>query len=261
MQDSTPAIEGKDVMTKVFGRPWIISLLLCVAVLCGSAYAAAAAGREVLVLGGTGKLGAEIVKALVTDGDHVTVFARAESDRSRLKGLPVEYAIGDLLNEAEIGAALRAKKFNAVISAVRVETGDIHFYEKIMRPLTAQAQAAGVAQIIHHSAVGAGSNAEKFTTLGWEKVPGLLDRLRDQGVGEDIVRASGIPYTIIRNTRLYPDGTPSTGKAELTQVDSVITPMTRADLALFTLHCLGNPACLGKTYHVRDPSLAWPPPK
>jgi uncharacterized protein YbjT (DUF2867 family) len=239
----------------------ITGFLLCMAALWGTAAAAERAGREVLVLGGTGKLGAEIVKLLVADGDQVTVFARADSDRGRLTGMPVDYATGDLMNEADIGAALHERKYDAVIVAVRVETGDIHFYEKFLKPLTANARATGVAQLIHNGAVGAGSNAAKFTTLGWEKVPGLLDRLRDQGVGEDIVRASGVPYTIIRNTRLYPDGTPSTGKAELTEDDSVISPMTRADLALFTLHCLGNSACLGKTYHVRDPSLSWPPPK
>jgi hypothetical protein len=36
--------------------------------------------------------------------------------------------------------------------------------------------------------------------------------------------------------------------------------MTRADLAIFTLRCLANPDCYGKVYHVRDESLAWPPP-
>ena len=59
----------------------------------------------------------------------------------------------------------------------------------------------------------------------------------------------------------YPDGTPATGKAELTRDDAVIGPMTRADLAVLTGQCLAKPDCLGKTFHVRDPSLAWPPPK
>jgi uncharacterized protein YbjT (DUF2867 family) len=90
-------------------------------------------------------------------------------------------------------------------------------------------------------------------------VPGLLDRLRDQGVGESLIAGSGVPYTIIRNTRLYPSATPATGKAELTTDQTVILPMTRADLARLTLQCLGNADCLNKTYHVRDTSLRWPP--
>lgn len=233
-------------------------LFLCMA---GPAAAAPPAPREVLVLGGTGQLGAEIVRRLVDRGDRVTVFTRPGSDRARLAGLPVRYAEGDLLKDTDVAAVFEGARFQYVIVAVRVEDRDPHFYEKFLPGLTAQAKAAGVAQIIHHGAVGAGRNAEKFPNLGWEKVPGLLDRLKDQGVGEDIVRGSGVPWTIIRNTRLYPDGTPPTGKAELTADDSVIGPMTRADLAVLTLSCLGNPECLGKTWHVRDPSLVWPPPR
>ena len=219
---------------------------------------APAKAREVLVLGGTGQLGAQIVRALLQQGEHITVLARANSDRTRLKDLSVDYLTGDLLSDADVGRAMRAKKFSVVINAVRVEDGDIHFYEKILRPITVHAKATGVSQIIHHGAVGAGANAAKFATLGWDRIPGMLDRLRDQGVGEDLLRASGVPYTIIRNSRLYPDDTPATGKAELTVDDTVLTPMTRADLARLTVQCLGNKTCFGKTYHVRDVSLAWP---
>jgi uncharacterized protein YbjT (DUF2867 family) len=220
------------------------------------------APREVLVLGGTGQLGAEVIRQIVAaGGNRITVFAREGSDRSRLDGLPLSYVVGDLTREADVAAALRGRRFDVIVNAVRVEDGDIHFYEKILTPLARVARETGVGQIIHHGAVGAGANAAKFTTLGWERVPGLLDRLKDQGIGEQRLRDSGVPFTIIRNARIYPDGTPSTGKAELTEDDSVLTPMTRADLALFTLRCLGNTACHGKTYHVRDASLAWPPPK
>jgi uncharacterized protein YbjT (DUF2867 family) len=215
----------------------------------------------VLVLGGTGQLGAQIVRLLVREGADVTVFARADSDRGRLQGLPVSYVTGDLLDDAAVAAALSQRKYRFVVNAVRVETGDVHFYEKVLTSLTRHARASGVEQIIHHGAVGAGANAAKFTHLGWDRVPGLLDRLKDQGVGEELLRTSGVAYTIIRNSRLWPDGTPSTGKAELVEDDSVLTPMTRADLAIFTARCLGNRSCYGKIYHVKDDSLGWPPPR
>lgn len=222
---------------------------------------AAPTPREVLVFGGTGALGAEIVRRLLARGERVTVFTRPGSDRSRLDGLSVAFVVGDLMNPADIELAFRGRRVDAVITAVRVEDGDVRFYEKFMPPLTASARAAGVAQFVHSGAVGAGANAAKFQGLGWEKVPGLLDRLKDQGVGEDILRASGLRYTIIRNTRLWPDGTPPTGKATLTEDDGYIGPMTRADLATLTVYCLGNLECYGKTFHVSDASLAWPPPR
>ena len=216
--------------------------------------------REVLVLGGAGQLGAEIVRQLVARGERVTVLVRPQTERSRLASLPVQYVTGDALDPVQMAAVFHSRHFSVVVSALRVENGDVHFYEKMMTVLVAQAKAAGVSQIIHHSAVGAGANAANFSSLGWERVPGLLDRLRDQGVGEAILKASHVPFTIIRNTRLYPDGTPATGNATLTTDDTVILPMTRADLARLTLQCLGNAACDNQTYHVRDTSLAWPPP-
>jgi uncharacterized protein YbjT (DUF2867 family) len=222
--------------------------------------AAPPAPRSVLVFGGTGQLGAQVVRRFVAAGDRVTVFARPGADRARLQGLAVGYVTGDLLDAAEVAAALRATRPAIVVNAVRVEDGDVHFYEKIMRPMVAYSKETGVRQLIHHGAVGAGDNAAKFPTLGWDKVPGLLERLADQGVGERLLRDSGVPYTIIRNARIYPDETPATGRAELTEDDTVISPMTRADLAELTLRCARDPLCLGKTYHVRDASLAWPPP-
>ncbi len=219
----------------------------------------AVGAREVLVFGGTGQLGAQVVRQLLAAGHRVTVFARATADRSRLQGLELDYVTGDLLDPGDVAAAFRSRRFAVVVNAVRVEDDDLHFYEKIMRPIAAQAKATRVAQVIHHGAVGAGSNAAKFTTLGWDRVPGLLPRLADQGVGEGLLRGSGVPYTIIRNARLYPDEHPATGAAELTEDDTVLTPMTRADLAVLTVRCVANPACYGKTYHVKDASLRWPP--
>lgn len=217
--------------------------------------------RAVLLLGGAGQLGAEIARRLVDRGDRVFVFTRPGSDRSLVAGLPVAFVEGDLMEPDTIAAAFRERRYDVVISAVRVEDGDTRFYEKFLAPLTREMKAAGVAHYLHSGAVGAGRNAEKFQSLGWEKVPGLLDRLQDQGTGEDLIRASGVPYTIIRNTRLWPGGTPATGKAVLTEDDSVISPMTRGDVAALTVGCIGIPACLGKTFHVQDDSLAWPPPK
>lgn len=223
--------------------------------------AAAPTPQEVLVLGGTGLLGADIVRALADAGARVTVFARPTSDRKALEGLPVGFVTGDLRVPADIDAALAARRYDAVVVAVRVEDGDPRFYATVMPPLARAARAHGVKQVIHHGAVGAGDNAAKFVRLGWERVPGLLERLRDQGDGEAALRASGVPFTIIRNARVYPPGTPATGAAVLTEDDTVLTPVTRADLARLTLRCLGAADCLGRTFHVSDPTLAWPPPR
>jgi len=222
--------------------------------------------KTVLVLGGTGQLGRAIVGELRKTSARITIFTREHSDRTGFAPIspthrPIEWVTGDLLNTADVDRVFAVMTFDVVINAVRVEDGDIHFYEKIMAPLAYNASKGGTRLFIHHGAVGAGSNIEKFRTLGWERVPGIFDRLKDQGIGEELLRTSGVPYVIIRNARLYPSTHAATGKAVLTEDDSVLTPMTRADLARLTLACIDNPTCINKTFHVSDPSLAWPPSK
>jgi uncharacterized protein YbjT (DUF2867 family) len=240
-------------------RRVVLAVAAVLGVMAGPAWAQGKGA--VLVLGGTGQLGAEVVKILAAKGEPVTVLARPDSKRDLLAGLKVDYAVGDLMNAAEVAAAVKAKPVRAIISTVRVEDGDVHFYEKMFTNLLPAAKAAGVTQFIHHSAVGAGDNAKNFTDQGWDSRPDMMKRLADQGTGEELLRRSGITFTIIRNSRIWPANTPATGKAVLTEDQTVISPMTRADLAQLTVSCLDNPACAGKVYHVKDDSLTWPPPR
>lgn len=244
-------------------RRWLAIFLLglCGCVASGLSGTAERSSPRVLVLGGTGQLGVLVTRELLAAGARVVVFVRPSSDRSVLAGLPVEFVTGDLLVADDVAHALRGQRFDVVVSAVRVEDGDPNFYSKMMPHLLVAARASGVRQFIHHGAVGAGANVQKFTGLGWERVPGIFERLKDQGEGERLLRESGLHYTIIRNARLYPAEQPATGVARLTEDDTVLTPMTRADLARLTRECLLAAACRDKTYHVRDDSLAWPPPR
>ena len=61
-----------------------------------------------LVTGATGFVGSAVARALIRAGWQVRALARSGSDRRNLRQLPVEIAIGDLLDEASIREALRA---------------------------------------------------------------------------------------------------------------------------------------------------------
>jgi dihydroflavonol-4-reductase len=61
-----------------------------------------------LVTGGTGFIGANVVRALFRAGDDVRVVARPDSDLSNLRGLPVEIVHGDLRDPASLRAAARS---------------------------------------------------------------------------------------------------------------------------------------------------------
>ncbi len=214
----------------------------------------------VLVFGGTGQLGARIVKLLLDADEPVTVFVRPASNRSRLEGLDLAYAVGDMLNEPDVAAAFEGGNYRAVINAVRAPITDMPFYDITSGHVAKHAKAQGVKQIIHHGAVGAGENMALHPDVPWERVPGLKRRMEDHATAERNFLRSGIPTTIIRNSRVWPDETPASGNAQLTEDQSVLTPITRADLAAMTMQCLDNPECFNKIYHARDDTLTWPPP-
>src|SRR5205085_11054526 len=61
---------------------------------------------DVLVTGGTGFIGANIVRELVAAGAGVRVLARPGGDRRALDGLKVEIAEGDLTDAASLRRAV-----------------------------------------------------------------------------------------------------------------------------------------------------------
>lgn len=237
-----------------------ISKTVFAATLAGMLTIAPAAAEGILLLGGTGQLGARVAKLLVADGESVTVLVRETSDRSALDGVDVEFVVGDLMDETSVNAAFKGHSYRAVINTVRAPTQLAEFYLKSSTYIANAAKAAGVEQIIHHGAVGAGSNRLLHPAVPWTRVPGLEARMLDHGTAEEVFFSSGIPTTVIRNSRVWPDDTPPSGNAVMTEDRSVLTPITRADLARFTMECLDNAECYGKVYHNKDESLTWPPP-
>jgi uncharacterized protein YbjT (DUF2867 family) len=207
------------------------------------------ANDEALVFGGTGRLGAPIVQLLVDAGYPVTVFARPTSNRERLTGLDVRYVTGDLMDAASIVAAIDGQAFAYVIDASARGASRDPFYDTAMRNILNALTVDEVRQFVLHGSVGAGDNMQKFPDVGFERMRGVMIA---KGEAEALLRASGIPYTIIRNGFVRPDGTPATGTASLTEDDSELDAVTRLDLAALTMQCLNNEACMNKTFHAVD---------
>lgn len=61
---------------------------------------------RVLVTGGTGFVGSQLVRALVERGDAVRVLRRVRSSLATLEDLPVEHRVGDILDADAVQAAV-----------------------------------------------------------------------------------------------------------------------------------------------------------
>ncbi len=64
-----------------------------------------------LVTGGTGFVGAAIIRVLLTEGFRVRALARASSDLSNLEGLKVDVVRGDLLDGDSLRSAVRGCRY------------------------------------------------------------------------------------------------------------------------------------------------------
>ena len=208
--------------------------------------------NDVLVFGGTGRLGAPIVRLLVDAGYPVTVFARSTSDRSRLAGLDVRYIIGDLMDAGSVVQAVSGKHFRFVIDATSRGASHNSFYDTAMQNMLEAVAVSDVHQFILHGSVGAGDNMKNFPNFGFER---MRDLMLAKGEAETLLRSSGLGYTIIRNGMVQRDGTPATGTARLTEDDRVLGSVTRLDLAALTLQCLDNQQCMNKIFHAVDDSF------
>ncbi|MCB2106412.1 MAG: NAD(P)H-binding protein [Rhodobacteraceae bacterium] len=231
---------------------------LCAALVFGlqhvsvNAWARAPMDGDVLVFGGTGKLGAEVAKALIAGGHGVTVFARPTSDHARLDGLDIAYVEGDVLNESDVNAAFAAAKFKAAVDALARGRSGPEFYDISEKNISTAAAATGVSQVILHSSVGAGDSQAVYPKERWEA---MKPTLMAKDAGEKHLMASGVTYTIIRNAVLRNSKPGDVDGAKLTEDQSAFGAVTRVGLGRLTAECIGNPDCANKIFHAVDPGV------
>jgi uncharacterized protein YbjT (DUF2867 family) len=141
----------------------------------------------ILVTGGTGTLGRELVRRLVDAGDHVRVVTR---DRARASALPaaVDVVVGELGDDASVTAAMRG--CSAVISAAHgfvgpgkptPETVDRDGNRRLIRA----AVEARVDRFVLISVVGAAPEHP-------------MSLARAKFAAEQELRESGLAFTIVR---------------------------------------------------------------
>jgi uncharacterized protein YbjT (DUF2867 family) len=143
----------------------------------------------ILVVGGTGTLGREIVRRLLEAGAAVRVLTR---DTTRARGLPptVEVAIGDLRDSASLSTAVRGCR--VVVSAAHGFLGPGKPSPEAVdregnRALVGAAVEAGVSHFVLVSVQGAAADHP-------------MSLFRAKHAAEEHLRASGLSFTIVRAT-------------------------------------------------------------
>lgn len=109
-----------------------------------------------LITGATGFLGGVLAQQLVERGDRVRALVRASSDRSGLKGLGVEFAIGDVTDRESVMAAARGcERVYHVAALVKTWVRDRSLYERVnldgARNVIEAATRAGAVRIVYTS--------------------------------------------------------------------------------------------------------------
>lgn len=204
---------------------------------------------DVLVFGGTGRLGAEVVHDLLAAGEKVVVFTRASSDRSRLEGLDVEFVVGDLMDQVSVAQAFTGREIDAVINTVALRVGETSPYVVGEQNIDAATKGKGLAHMILFSATGAGDSKSTIPPQFYEPFKKTYE---DRAKTEQIIRDSGTPFTFVRLGTVH--NKPATGSAYLVE-EPVLGPVTRPDAAQLAVECLRAARCMNKTFHAADDSL------
>lgn len=166
-------------------------------------------GDVTVVTGGTGFVGAAVIRRLAAAGHHVRALARPSSDRRLLADLPVAITDGDLTDAASLGRLLKGcgqlfhvAAFYSLWARDRRVFYDINV-EGTRRILRAAAD-AGVSRVVYTSTVGAlgippgGGAGTEETPVGLTDMVG--DYKRSKFLAEEVAREfarQGLPLVIV----------------------------------------------------------------
>jgi uncharacterized protein YbjT (DUF2867 family) len=202
----------------------------------------------VLVVGATGGTGQEVVKQSLAKGYKVRVLVRDEAKGREIFGDTVEYRVGNVRDTAALGPVVRGADY--VISALgsnsqRDPENKPEFVDYgAVRDLATEARKAGVKHFVLVSSMG--------VTHPDHMLNKMFDNIMNWKLkGEDALRASGVPYTVVRPGGLR--GGPA-GQAGIRVLQGdpkgVTGQIPRSDVAAVCVNALGERQSLGKTFEV-----------
>jgi uncharacterized protein YbjT (DUF2867 family) len=209
----------------------------------------------VLVAGATGGTGRLVVRTLLENGFTVRAFVRDVERAKKLLGSQIAYAKGDVREIESIKPALEG--VTHIISAIGAgpggdaKNGPEFVDYRGVKNLSDAVSAAKLDQFVLISSMGV-THEDHYLNKAFDNV--LKWKLK----GEEVLRTSGVPYTIVRPGGLTDE---AGGQHEILfkQGDKEGGLITRADVARVCVAALEIPAARNKTFEVINGST--PPVK
>jgi uncharacterized protein YbjT (DUF2867 family) len=191
---------------------------------------------KIVVIGGTGLIGSKVVDRLRQHGHEVLAAAPSKG---------VNTLTGEGLDEAMTGADIVIDLAN---SPSFEDQAVLDFFERSGRNLAAAEKKAGVKHHLALSVVGTGRPA--FAASGY---------IRAKMAQEKLIRAAGIPYTIVHSTQFFEflDGIAGDGgqKQDIHLSSGLMQPIASDDVAdAVTDYALG--AAVNGTVEIAGPEKA-----
>ena len=207
-------------------------------------------GMNIVVFGSTGKTGLEVVKQALAQGHTVRAFARTPA-KLTLKDSRLEVMQGDVLDAATVEAAVRGQ--DAVVCALGGgPLRNTTLRSEGTRHLISAMKNQGVQRLVVVTSMGTNESWKQlraFAKVFFRFI--LSDVIKDHGKQEDLVRASGLLWTILRPSRLTDD--PRTGAyTASTDLSVKAGRIARADVADFVMTCLAAGGHVGEAVAVTN---------
>jgi uncharacterized protein YbjT (DUF2867 family) len=137
--------------------------------------------RVILVIGGTGNIGSELIRLLVAAGAPVRALARDTARAAALLGPGVDIVAGDLASAPALASAMRGVEKLFLVTPLALD-------QVAMKAAAIDAaRAAGVRHIVMSTGIGAGPEAH--VEIG-----------RWHGASQEHVKSTGIPWTFLQPT-------------------------------------------------------------
>lgn len=226
-------------------------------VLAGCATSTPPVENGVLVAGASGQTGKLVVEQLVAEGYTVRALVREPGKANGTFPAGVQLVAGDVKDPASLAPAMAGMTY--VISAVGAKSGkgpdrpEMIDYQGV-KNLVDAARVAKVRQFVLVSSRGVTQDDNPLNKM-------FGDVLKWKLKGEDALRASGIPYTVVRPGGLL--NAPGRQKAVVLEqgdgVTSGATTIARADVADICVQALKHPEARNRTFEthtVEGPPVA-----